>query len=199
MTSPTDRLRRVGLVAAAVVTIALLGVVAVETFRYVQERVATALAPILGAALGAALFLLVVWFLWHLLKDPTKRLAERTRDEIDYRVERARAQAQLERRIAALDEELQVRALSASARVHENASRAVSEARLQRELEELKARSEQVVLRAQSVEIARMLTRYEAAYHRLRASPSMTAAEKADLLADLRAQLTSESSAVASG
>ena len=83
MTSRTDLWRRVGLVIAAIFGLLVIGIVAVETAKYVQDHVAATLAPILAAALGAALFLLLLYFLWHVAKDPTRRLAERTRDEID--------------------------------------------------------------------------------------------------------------------
>ena len=177
------------LAIAAAFGLFVIAVVAIATAKYVQDHVAAALAPIMAAALGVALFVLLLYFLWHVAKDPTRRLAERTRDEIDYRFQRSRAKRELERRVAALDDELQVRALTASARVHESASRAVADAALRQELEQLKGRSEEVVMRAQSAEIERLLARYQAAHLRLDNSPHLTPAEKAQLLADLRGLL----------
>ena len=192
MTSRTDLRRRVALGIAALLGLAVVGVLVAATARYVHEHIATSLAPILAAALGVALFVGILYFLWHVLRDPTRRLAENTRDEIDYRVERARVKRELERRVAALDEELRVRALTASARVHESASRAVADAELRRELEELKGRSEAVVMRAQSLEVTRLIARYEAAHLKLDSSPNLTPAEKADLLEELRELLAED-------
>jgi hypothetical protein len=193
MTSPTDLWQRVAQVIAALFGLVVIGVLAVETAKVVQDRIATTLAPILAAALGVALFVGVVYFLWHVLKDPTRRLGERTRDEIDYRFQRSRAVHELERRADAFEEEQRIRALAASARVHESASRAVTDATLRRELEELKGRSEDVVMRSQSVVVARMLARYEAAYMKLNAAENMTSAEKAQLVEQLRDLLADES------
>lgn len=195
MTSRTEFGRRIVLGIAAALALTALAAVVVETWDYVREQFAAKLAPLIALALGAALVLLIVWFIWNLCADPTKRLAHRTRDALDYRVERARIANELERRIKALDEELQVRALAASARVHDNASRAVSNENLRKELEELKGRSEEVVRRSQSLELAKLLARYEAASLRLASAENMTAAEKAKLLANLRELLQKDAPA----
>ncbi len=185
---------RIGRVVAALFALLLVGFVAVETAKFVKLSVAPALAPILGTAFALALFFAILYFLWHLLADPTKRLAEHTRDELDYRMERSRTAAELKRRIAAIEEEQRVRALTASARVHERASRAVSEGQMQLELEELKGRSERVVMRSQSAGVARMLARYEAAFFRLQNASDMTSAEKARLLEEMRGLLSEDGS-----
>jgi len=196
MISRTELGKRIVVGIVAVFALVVLAAVVVETWDYLREQVATKLAPIIAGALGAGLFVLIVWFVWHLCADPTKRLAHGTRDALDYRFQRARITQELERRINALDEELQVRALAASARVHENAARAVSSANLRKELEELKGRSEQVVRRSQSLQLAKLLARYEAASRRLQSAESMSSAEKARLLADLRELLEEDASAM---
>lgn len=189
MTSRTELRKRIALGVAAVFAAVLIAAIAFETWDYMREQVAAKLAPLIAAALGTGLFALIVWFLWNFCADPTKRAAISLRGAIDYRLQRTRLTQELERRMKAVDEELQVRALAASARVHDNASRAVSNANLRKELDELKDRSEEVVRREQSLQLARLLARYEAATLRLSEAENMTSAEKARLLADLRALL----------
>jgi hypothetical protein len=170
---------------AALFGLVVLGVIAVETASFVKQHIASAVAPLLAAALAVALVGALVYFLWHVAADPSKRLGERTRDEIDYRVQRSRVASELQRRIAAVEEEQRIRALTATARVHERAARAVSDGKMQLELEELKGRSEQVVMRAQSADVARLLARYEAAFWKLNAAEHMSASEKARLLREM--------------
>ncbi len=183
---------RVVRIIAIVFGLVLVGIVAIETAKFVKVRVAPALAPILAAAFVLTLFAAVLYFLWHFCADPTRRLAERARDEFDYRREHRRTANELERRIAAIEEEQRVRALTATARVHESATLAVADGNMQLALEDLKHRSEQVVMSAQSVDVARMLARYEAAFFKLKNAQHMNAAEKTLLLEEMRAVLADD-------
>jgi hypothetical protein len=139
-----------------------------------------------SAPQGAGEFGVVLRFLYGAVISPVRRLVGGMRDEVDYRYRLARAESELKRRIAAIEEEHRVRALTASARVHENAARAVTDADLQLELEELRGRSERVVLRSQSTHAARMLARYQAAFFSLKEARHLTRAEKARLLEEMR-------------
>jgi len=177
---------------AALFGLLILGVIAIETAKYVKLHIAPALAPLLATLFTVAASAALLFFLYRVFAGPTQRLAERTRDEIDYRYQLSRAGGELKRRIAAIEEEQRVRALTSSARVHENASRAVSEGQLHLELEELKGRSEEVVMRSQATGIARTLARYQAAFWDLKKAEHMSPTDKARLLEEMRGILADD-------
>jgi len=167
----------------------ILGLIGIETARFITRSLPSGLAPLSSAVIGFAASGSLLYVLYRLLGAPTLGLARRVGDQVDYRYQRARAGSELKRRLRAIAEEDRVRALTASARVHENAARAVSEGELHVELEELKGRSEQVVMRSQSTGAARMLARYQAAFWSLKQARHMTPGEKARLLQEMRGVL----------